>query len=164
MCPYCPCYHSSCQCSSNSLQAPFAAVDVTTTAASLGIPTDSDEYRRDMRVRSKRASMFLQRPTTLPNLIISTHFIYEIEQILPGPYSNQSGCFQVSCILSFDFDLIFQKLLAGRSEQVDPILRFILGTICLTGRERSFGCRTMQLLCLRWCSHLQTGTSHESKV
>lgn len=70
-------------------EAPFSAVDVTATAASLGLPTDSDEYRREMRVRSKRASMFLQRPTTMPNLLISTHFIYEIEQILYYLFDGQ---------------------------------------------------------------------------
>lgn len=134
-------------------------MDVTATAASLGLPADSDEYRKEMRVRSKRASMFLQRPTTVPNLLISTHFIYEIEQILSGPHFNQSGNFL--CQLSvFSFDPVFQKLLAGRSEQVDTMSRFSLGTICLMGRERSYGCRTMQLLCLQWFLHPQTGTSH----
>jgi hypothetical protein len=81
-----------------------------------------------------------------------------------APFQSErpfSRCFRCRCQLSvFSFDLFFQKRLAGRSEQVDPMFRFSLGTICLMGRERSYGCRTMQLLCLQWFLHPQTGTSH----
>lgn len=60
------------------------AVSSASVSSIVGIDESdaSDEFRRVIRVRSKKANAFLSRETTLANLVIGGLFIAEIEHIL----------------------------------------------------------------------------------
>ena len=68
----------------------FSAVETTTATTCLSLPTDSDEFRREMRVRSRRASKFLERETTLANLVIGACFLKDVEDVLCRAYCSHS--------------------------------------------------------------------------
>lgn len=47
--------------------------------------TDAAQYQRIQRVRTKRATSFVERPLTIPHLIISAIMLGPVEGILSGP-------------------------------------------------------------------------------
>lgn len=65
-------------------------VETNPSVANLGVIADSDSFRRELRARAKKATDFLQRPTTLPNLLMSSAFLLHIERVMPGAYDSKA--------------------------------------------------------------------------
>lgn len=66
--------------------APALATETSALAsAGLFAETDAGDYQRVQRVRARRATGFLTRPTTVSNLLISATFMEPAERLLRRP-------------------------------------------------------------------------------